>query len=969
MNYAQEYDEYWSRPDRWQSHSFADPDAIARQIEELCSRGSLLDVGCGMGLLVNTLVARGVDAHGLDASSRPVEEGNRKLAGRFHQGSILALPFPADSFDTVSSTDCLEHIAEADVPVALKELHRVARRFVFIQLATKPDRDGRWHLCVHDRAWWELQFFKAGFRKHPLSQLAVSYETLENEGWQITLVFEKIPTAALAAYPLASLQAERDLHMDMLREPGRRSDAHLARYILAREYLPKDGLVIDAACGLGYGSAILGQSNAAVKVVGIDTGDFAIPYAEANFCRYLPNLSFRKGDVCDLSAFTDASVELVVSFETVEHLREPALFLKEVRRVLKPGGRFICSVPNLWVDETGKDPNPWHFHVFDFPKLAGLCAECFYPEGVYRQTAGGGMKLPNAPRRLRKMNLPITSGQDVAEWWLLAGEKETVPDVDLLRRAAGRSVVLMTSYPEHSVYCSWSARCPFPVTVPNPSSADVEIPSDALLLVTHDTYTEPARTLIRKAVAAQIPVLILADGILEYRNTWEHPQIENGAIFQPVLGHKIATIGRSQSRWLESWGNAGKCETVGLPRLDRHCALPRHARRPNEPFRVLINTALTPYFTEAHREKVTASLRDLKSFFDSVATINGIKLEPVWRLTKGLDAEIGVSSQASEFSGHEMAVALQQVDAVITTPSTAILEGMYFGLPVAILDYCNTPQYISTAWRITAREHIPATLIELISPAEPKLLFQETVLHDSLECDTPAAPRLLRLITGMVEQGLLARAARRPLEFAETILPARTIAPRENRFRMGRLYQPQIASAAKAQVESFSCPPTEIFNRLTSLLKHGKPEEAKEFLGRSLKSNLSDAGVLRPLAELAGRQGWFAEAVEALSKLLQINPQDTEALLGKAVCSAERGHAVLAGILLNDLVKLDPQNAAARACLAALAAGNGGKTGSLLPHWILPTAALSPTNQDWPDVSNASASRRQAKTECLANVV
>ena len=969
MNYSQEYDEYWSRPDRWQSHSFEDPDLIARQIEELCGRGSLLDVGCGMGLLVSTLAARGIDAHGVDAASRPVEEGNRKLAGRFHQGSILSLPFSADSFDTVSSTDCLEHIAEADVPAALKELHRVARRFVFIQLATKPDRDGRWHLCVHDRAWWELRFFNAGFRKHPLSQLAVSYETLENEGWQITLVFEKIPSAALAAYPLASLQAERDLHMDMLREPGRRSDAHLARYILAREYLPAEGLVLDAACGLGYGSAILGQSAPAVKVVGIDTGDFAIPYAEQNFCPYLPNISFRKGDVCDLSAFVDASVELVVSFETVEHLREPALFLKEVRRALKPGGRFICSVPNLWVDESGKDPNPWHFHVFDFPKLAALCADYFDLRDVYRQTAGGGMKLPNAPRRMRKMNVPITSGQDEAEWWLLAGEKETVLAPQLLRDASGRSVVLLTTDPEHSIYRSWTARCPFPVSVLNPSSAEVEIPSDALLIVTHDTYTEPARALIRKAVAAQIPVLILADGILEYRNTWEHPQLENGAIFQPVLGHKIATIGRSQSRWLESWGNAGKCETVGLPRLDRHCALPRRQRQPNEPFRILINTAITPYFTEAHREKVTASLRDLKSFFDKTPRLNGLTLEPIWRLTKGLDEEIGVSSKASEFSGHEMAIALQQVDAAITTPSTVILEGMYFGLPMAVLDYCNTPQYVSTAWRITAREHIAATMAEMISPAEPKLLFQETVLHDSLECETAAVSRLLQLITGMVEQGLLARAARRPLEFSAAILSARKTAVRENRFHLDRLYPSQASQAARAQAEAVSCPPTEIFNRVTAWLKQNKPDAAKEFLGRALKSNLQEPGVLRPLAELAGRQGWFAQAVEALSKLLQTNPHDSEALLGKAVCSAERGHAVLAGILLNDLIKLDPQNAAARACLAVLAGGYSGKTGSLLQYWIPPTAAFGQTDRDWPGISPENGSQRKTETEFAVNAV
>jgi SAM-dependent methyltransferase len=964
MNYTQEYDEYWSRPDRWQSSSFDNPDAIVQQIEELCGRGSLLDVGCGMGLLVRTLAARGIDVHGVDVSSLAVEEGNRKLAGRFHRGSILSLPFPDDSFDTVSSTDCLEHIAEADVPAGLKELHRVSRRFVFIQLATKPDRDGRWHLCVHDRAWWELQFFKAGLRKHPLSQLAVSYEVLENESWQITLLFEKIPAAALTSYPLASLQAERDLHMDMLREPGRRSDAHLARYILARDYLPTEGLVLDAACGLGYGSAILGQSAPAVKVVGIDTGDFAIPYAEKNFCPYLPNLAFRKGDVCDLGAFADDSVDLVVSFETVEHLREPASFLKEVRRVLKPGGRFICSVPNLWVDETGKDPNPWHFHVFDFPKLAGLCAEYFDLRDVFCQTAGGGMKLPNAPRRLRKMNVPVTSGQDEAEWWLLAGEKETVPDTELLRRTSVRSVVLMTTYPEHSIYRSWSARCPFPITVLNPSSADVEMPSDALLLVTHDTYTEPARTLIRKAVAKQIPVLILADGILEYRNTWEHPQIENGAIFQPVLGHKIATIGRSQSRWLESWGNAGKCETVGLPRLDRHCALPRRQRRTNEPFRILVNTAITPYFTEAHREKVTASLRDLKSFFDTVATINGIKLEPVWRLTKGLDVEIGVSSHAFEFSGHEMAVALQQVDAVITTPSTVILEGMYFGLPVAVLDYCNTPHYVSTAWRITAREHIAAAMTEMISPAEPKLLFQETVLHDSLECNTPAAPRLLRLITGMVEQGLLARAAGRRVEFPEAILSSRATAVRENRFHLDRLYPSKDCQTVPAQAESFSCPPGKIFGRVTGLLNQSNADEARKFLGRALKLNLRDAGVLRPLAELAAGRGWFMEAVEALSKLLQIDPSDTGAMLGKAVCSAERGHAVLAGILLNDLTKLDPQNAAARACLAALA--TGGKSGSLLHYWIPPAVTPASIDRDWQPGADL---RPKSETECVANAI
>jgi Flp pilus assembly protein TadD len=177
------------------------------------------------------------------------------------------------------------------------------------------------------------------------------------------------------------------------------------------------------------------------------------------------------------------------------------------------------------------------------------------------------------------------------------------------------------------------------------------------------------------------------------------------------------------------------------------------------------------------------------------------------------------------------------------------------------------------------------------------------------------------------------------------------------------------SQAASAPAESFSCQPADIFNRVAALLKQGNPDEAKEFLGRALKSNLKDPGLLRPLSELAARHGWFAEAVEASSKLLQINPQDAEALLGKAVCSAERGHVVLAGILLADLTKLDPQNAAARACLAALAAGNSGKAGSLLQYWIRPTSALGPADRDWPGVSPETGLPRKTETECAVNAV
>ena len=180
-----------------------DTDRIAEQIVMTCGIGRTLDVGSGEGLLVASLLRRGVDAYGVDVSEVVTAHCNRRMPGRFTQGSVLELPFEDASFQTVASTDCLEHLAPEDVPKALKEIHRVASRFVFLQIATTPDRDGHWHLTVEGRAWWEAKCFEAGFRKHPAYYKVNSYESLNADGWQITIVLEKIPEHAYKKYFLS----------------------------------------------------------------------------------------------------------------------------------------------------------------------------------------------------------------------------------------------------------------------------------------------------------------------------------------------------------------------------------------------------------------------------------------------------------------------------------------------------------------------------------------------------------------------------------------------------------------------------------------------------------------------------------------------------------------------------------------------------------------------------------------------
>ena len=381
----------------------------------------VLDVGCGMGKLVHTMRGRGIDALGPDIAPRVVDEGNRQSPGAFALGSILEIPFEDGAFDTVVCTDVLEHLDESDVPQALGELSRVCRGSLYATIATRMDRDKFWHLTVESRKWWEDGFFKIGMRKHAAMLALTPYESLEDERLQVTVILEKMPVAAFEKYPLEALASERDLHMDMMRESGRRSDAHIARYELARHYAKPGAVVLDVACGLGYGAAVLCHDTRVERVIGVDNSPYAIDYGKANFQPGRP-VEFRLGDAMDFSFLDDSSVDLVVSMETIEHLEDPEGFLAGIHRVLRPGGRVIASIPNEWLDETGNDPNPHHLHVYDWNKLREQIERWFTLDAAFAQTAGGGMKFHDAVRRITKID-PQSPADIQAEWWLAVGLK------------------------------------------------------------------------------------------------------------------------------------------------------------------------------------------------------------------------------------------------------------------------------------------------------------------------------------------------------------------------------------------------------------------------------------------------------------------------------------------------------------------------------------------------------------------
>jgi len=147
---------------------------------------------------------------------------------------------------------------------------------------------------------------------------------------------------------------------------------HLARYYFALQFV-KGKRVLDAACGSGYGSAMLAE--AAGSVIGIDISGEAIGYARANFAAAAAagaEIDFSEGD-CLALPLNDHSVDVAVAFEIVEHIKDASEFLRELRRVLRPDGLLILSTPNrLYYTEDRGEINPFHEREYTFTELNTL---------------------------------------------------------------------------------------------------------------------------------------------------------------------------------------------------------------------------------------------------------------------------------------------------------------------------------------------------------------------------------------------------------------------------------------------------------------------------------------------------------------------------------------------------------------------------------------------------------------------
>ncbi|WP_055445282.1 class I SAM-dependent methyltransferase [Lacinutrix himadriensis] len=163
---------------------------------------------------------------------------------------------------------------------------------------------------------------------------------------------------------------------------------HLHRYAVAM-HLVKGKTVLDIASGEGYGSHLMSLES--LKVYGVDIDKESIDRAKIKYSR--DNLEFLVGSTSDIPLDTN-SVDVVISYETIEHHDEHEQMMTEIKRVLKPKGTLIISSPDKYFYSDKRNyNNPFHIKELYKSEFTDLLSKYFKIYKLYSQSYIYGSSL------------------------------------------------------------------------------------------------------------------------------------------------------------------------------------------------------------------------------------------------------------------------------------------------------------------------------------------------------------------------------------------------------------------------------------------------------------------------------------------------------------------------------------------------------------------------------------------------
>jgi len=158
--------------------------------------------------------------------------------------------------------------------------------------------------------------------------------------------------------------AERSSHLD----PSENViyQRHLIAYKEAAKII--SGTVLEIGSGEGYG--IMELAPRAEHYIAIDKYNTQI----SDKLNVENNITFIQANIPPLKGIEDNSVDFVVTFQVIEHIKDDKQFLREIYRVLKPGGKMILTTPNILMSLTR---NPWHFREYTPDKMREVLESSF----------------------------------------------------------------------------------------------------------------------------------------------------------------------------------------------------------------------------------------------------------------------------------------------------------------------------------------------------------------------------------------------------------------------------------------------------------------------------------------------------------------------------------------------------------------------------------------------------------------
>lgn len=192
-----------------------------------------------------------------------------------------------------------------------------------------------------------------------------------------------------------------------------RRDFHLDRYKFAADFV-RGMDVMDIACGTGYGTRIILELGQAKKCIGIDIDEDAVLYAQKN--HKVLGSQFIASAAENVSIESDFA-DVIVSFETIEHVQDEHLLISEFHRLLKKGGLLIISTPNKWPLAIA----PYHTKEYDLEEFKKVLNSKFEIEYVYNQNSG----TPWEYNHNQETGIVITTkeNEDLAECYIAICKK------------------------------------------------------------------------------------------------------------------------------------------------------------------------------------------------------------------------------------------------------------------------------------------------------------------------------------------------------------------------------------------------------------------------------------------------------------------------------------------------------------------------------------------------------------------